>query len=480
MNIITNLFNISNLFNKLKSFCLNKLFYLFIQLNIYNNNYDNINYNKPSKEDLKQILYITHKYIKYGINDKLSIYYLIRSISIFCMYNIFITYIYDYLQMYSYIYNILYIIHCIISGTLLVSLFKISDECNRNAFANNIMLNNIIKYILNSFVLVIYINNKIKCKYNTLLCDNKIYFCNFIFIILFLKTIININIYNILFYYIYPLISLNIHIYIIRFLQHTHININNNNNNNKNYLSEAFKIIDRQPNYYIDNLYLHICSTHLINHINPRIPHYHAIKACEEIKKNVSNIYIIDKNPIIFSLMKALYNYYYHYNYDKINNENYNKINDQEKDKLNNENNNEVNNNENNNENNKINNIGNNNNKNEMNKMFGNIDTKQLNEMNKMFGNIDTKQLNEMNKMFGNIDPAQLNEMNKMFGNIDPTQLNEMNKMFGHIDPKQLDKMNKMFDHIDPKQLNEMNKMFGHIDPKQLNEMNKMFGHINT
>ena len=66
----------------------------------------------------------------------------------------------------------------------------------------------------------------------------------------------------------------------------------------------AFLSIDRPYGKVLNFLHHNIGSSHVVHHVFPTIPHYHAKKATVLIKKTFKNAYLYNPDPI----HKALWN----------------------------------------------------------------------------------------------------------------------------------------------------------------------------
>lgn len=70
----------------------------------------------------------------------------------------------------------------------------------------------------------------------------------------------------------------------------------------------AFLTIDRPYYKIVDWVQHHIGSTHVLHHINPRVPHYHAQEATEAIKKAFPDLYLHDPTPVHTALWRVVTN----------------------------------------------------------------------------------------------------------------------------------------------------------------------------
>ena len=109
---------------------------------------------------------------------------------------------------------------------------------------------------------------------------------------------------SIIFWYIGPYIVVNSWLVLYTLLQHTDLNIPHYGSNQFTFLKGALSTIDRKYPYIIDCLHHHIGSTHVVHHLNYKIPHYIAKDTTEEIKVILGKYYNYKDSSII----KELYN----------------------------------------------------------------------------------------------------------------------------------------------------------------------------
>ncbi|WP_269623525.1 fatty acid desaturase [Prochlorococcus marinus] len=104
--------------------------------------------------------------------------------------------------------------------------------------------------------------------------------------------------------YIGPLLVVNCWLVLYTWLHHTDTDVPHLSNSNFTFLRGAFLSIDRPYGKLLNFLHHHIGSSHVIHHISPTIPHYHAIEATIAIKKAFPKAYLYNPTPI----HKALWN----------------------------------------------------------------------------------------------------------------------------------------------------------------------------
>ncbi|XP_023770029.1 delta(12) fatty acid desaturase FAD2 [Lactuca sativa] len=99
-----------------------------------------------------------------------------------------------------------------------------------------------------------------------------------------------------------PLLIVNISLICVTFLHHTHSSLPHYDSTEWDWLRGALATVDRD--YGILNITGHnITNTHVIHHLFPKIPHYHAMEATKAIKPILKDYYRFDDTPIL----KALY-----------------------------------------------------------------------------------------------------------------------------------------------------------------------------
>ena len=85
------------------------------------------------------------------------------------------------------------------------------------------------------------------------------------------------------------------------YLQHTSPLVPHYGNEDFTWLKGALSTIDRRYPFYIDYLHHHIGSTHVLHHLNYKIPFYYAKEATKELKSILGEKYIYDDTNIIKS-----------------------------------------------------------------------------------------------------------------------------------------------------------------------------------
>ena len=104
--------------------------------------------------------------------------------------------------------------------------------------------------------------------------------------------------------YILPLLVVNCWLVIYTWLHHTDSDVPHLSNIEFSYMRGAFLSIDRPYGKILNFLHHNIGSSHVVHHVCPSIPHYHAKKATVLIKNVFNKAYLFNPDPI----HKALWN----------------------------------------------------------------------------------------------------------------------------------------------------------------------------
>jgi len=105
-----------------------------------------------------------------------------------------------------------------------------------------------------------------------------------------------------------PWAIMNAWLGIVTLLHHTDVDVPHLEGEEWNYIRGAFLTIDRPYYKIVDWVQHHIGSTHVLHHINPRVPHYHAQEATEAIKKAFPDLYLHDPTPVHVALWRVVTN----------------------------------------------------------------------------------------------------------------------------------------------------------------------------
>ena len=112
------------------------------------------------------------------------------------------------------------------------------------------------------------------------------------------------GIYPVLGIYFGPLLVVNCWLVIYTWLHHTDSDVPHLSNSEFSFMRGAFLSIDRPYGKIFNMLHHHIGSSHVVHHVCPTIPHYHAKEATLAIKKAFNKAYLFNPEPI----HKALWN----------------------------------------------------------------------------------------------------------------------------------------------------------------------------
>ncbi len=102
--------------------------------------------------------------------------------------------------------------------------------------------------------------------------------------------------------YVGPLLVVNIWLVVYTWLHHTDTDVPHLADSEFSYMRGAFLSIDRPYGKILDFLHHRIGSHHVIHHIAPTIPHYHAKKATYAIKTAFPKAYLYNPTPIYLAL----------------------------------------------------------------------------------------------------------------------------------------------------------------------------------
>jgi len=105
-----------------------------------------------------------------------------------------------------------------------------------------------------------------------------------------------------------PWLVVNAWLGVVTLLHHTDTDVPHLEGEEWNYIRGAFLTIDRPYYKIVDWVQHHIGSTHVLHHINPRVPHYHAQEATEAIKKAFPDLYLHDPTPVHTALWRVVTN----------------------------------------------------------------------------------------------------------------------------------------------------------------------------
>ncbi|KAH8681287.1 fatty acid desaturase-domain-containing protein [Xylariales sp. PMI_506] len=105
--------------------------------------------------------------------------------------------------------------------------------------------------------------------------------------------------------YTIPLMWVNHWIVMITYLHHTSPSLPKYTPEAWTYLRGALATVDRNPGFVLRYMLHHIIDLHVIHHLFPRIPHYHAREATEAIKPLLGDYYNVDNGSYFGALWVA-------------------------------------------------------------------------------------------------------------------------------------------------------------------------------
>ena len=113
-----------------------------------------------------------------------------------------------------------------------------------------------------------------------------------------ISIVIKFGIYRIIGIYIAPLLVVNCWLVIYTWLHHTDSDVPHLSNSEFSFMRGAFLSIDRPYGKILNFLHHNIGSTHVVHHVCPTIPHYHAKEATRKIRKAFNKAYLYNPVPI--------------------------------------------------------------------------------------------------------------------------------------------------------------------------------------
>jgi len=103
-----------------------------------------------------------------------------------------------------------------------------------------------------------------------------------------------------------PYLVVNAWLVLYTYLQHTHSAVPHYGDDMHTFQLGALSTIDRPYPWIVDTLHHHIGTTHVVHHINSKLPHYHAVQATEVARKALGDFYRYDDTPIHTALFEAV------------------------------------------------------------------------------------------------------------------------------------------------------------------------------
>jgi omega-6 fatty acid desaturase (delta-12 desaturase) len=100
-----------------------------------------------------------------------------------------------------------------------------------------------------------------------------------------------------------PLLIVNAWVVLITYLHHTHQALPHYDSSEWDWLRGALATMDRD--YGVFNRVLHnVTDTHVLHHLFPAMPHYHAMEATKAIRPLLGDYYKRDSTPIVKALWR--------------------------------------------------------------------------------------------------------------------------------------------------------------------------------
>lgn len=98
--------------------------------------------------------------------------------------------------------------------------------------------------------------------------------------------------------YLVPYLIVNWWLVMITFLQHTHPSLPHYSEGEWDWLRGALSTVDRSFGPYLDRAFHHIADTHVAHHLFSGMPHYHAERATESVKRVLGDYYQRDDRNV--------------------------------------------------------------------------------------------------------------------------------------------------------------------------------------
>ncbi|QUC23496.1 uncharacterized protein UV8b_07737 [Ustilaginoidea virens] len=105
--------------------------------------------------------------------------------------------------------------------------------------------------------------------------------------------------------YVVPYLWVNHWIVAITFLHHTHHSVHHYKSETWTYTDGALSTVDRDFGFVGKHIFHGIIEFHVVHHLFPRIPFYHAEEATESLKSVLGDRYVSDPSPFLQSLWKT-------------------------------------------------------------------------------------------------------------------------------------------------------------------------------
>jgi fatty acid desaturase len=102
-----------------------------------------------------------------------------------------------------------------------------------------------------------------------------------------------------------PYLVVNAWVVAYTWLHHTDVDVPHLGAKDWTWIEGAFLTVDRRYGRLIDYLHCNIGSTHVVHHLFPRIPHYHAAQATRSIATAFPHLYRYDDTPVPVALWRV-------------------------------------------------------------------------------------------------------------------------------------------------------------------------------
>lgn len=99
--------------------------------------------------------------------------------------------------------------------------------------------------------------------------------------------------------YFVPYLVVNAYLVVITYLNHTDTFVPHLRGEGWNWLHGNLCTVDRSFGKWLDGVLHNVTHTHVLHHIFPKIPHYHAAEAFEHIRPILGEYFLRDETPIL-------------------------------------------------------------------------------------------------------------------------------------------------------------------------------------
>lgn len=102
-----------------------------------------------------------------------------------------------------------------------------------------------------------------------------------------------------------PLLVVNVWLVLITFLHHTDPVVPRYDSGEWDWLRGALATVDRDYGGFLNAAFHNIADTHVVHHLFPSMPHYHAVEATRAIRPVLGEYYRFDDTPIVQAAWRA-------------------------------------------------------------------------------------------------------------------------------------------------------------------------------